>query len=54
MMKGLILFKPHDGGCREQILAYREDVPRTYIPSQKAQALSLGTSNLAHIQGGPH
>lgn len=54
MMTGQLLFKPHDGGFIEQRLAYREDVPRTYIPSQKAQAFSLGTSTLAHIQGGPH
>lgn len=31
----------HDGGCGEQILAYREDVPRTSISNTKIKALSL-------------
>lgn len=53
--KGLILFKPHEGGCREQRLAYREDVPRTTIPNQKKlRHYLLAYQNHAHIQGGPH
>ena len=49
MMMGQLLYKPQDGGFIEQRLAYREAMPQTYIPSQKAQSFSLGTSTLAHI-----
>lgn len=31
-----------------------EKISDLYILRQKAKAFSLGTSNLAHIQGGPH
>lgn len=38
------------GGCREQILAYREDVPRLIFPIKKLRHYLLAHQNHAHIQ----